>query len=95
MPGQRSGDARLQFVQPRRSAPVDTAGEALLTRFYAISCAEDPADLTGRMMADIRRARAQHARMPVGVVQDAAPELWMLLRGAQGRGETPALARRG
>jgi hypothetical protein len=34
------------------------------------------------MMADITRARAQAPRLPVGIVQDAAPELWTLLRTA-------------
>ena len=61
---------------------VDAAGEALLTRRYAISGAADPAALTARMMSDIRRARAQQPRIPVGVVQDGAPEMWTLMRGA-------------
>jgi hypothetical protein len=61
---------------------VDRAGEALVTRRYAIGSTEDPAPLTARMMADVGRARAQAPRMPVGVVQDAAPELWTLVRTA-------------
>lgn len=60
---------------------VDTTGEALLTRRYAIAATEEPSDLVDRMMADIRRARAQRPRLPVGVIQDAAPELWTLVRG--------------
>ena len=59
---------------------VDAAGEALTTRRYAISGADDPAALVERMMADVRRAREQAPRLPVGVMQDAAPELWTLIR---------------
>jgi hypothetical protein len=61
---------------------VDCAGEALVTRRYAIASTADPATLTARMMADVTRARAQQARLPVGVVQDAAPELWTRMRTA-------------
>lgn len=32
------------------------------------------------MMADIRRAREQKPRMPVGLMQDGAPEMWTLMR---------------
>jgi hypothetical protein len=59
---------------------VDGAGEALVTRRYAITGEDNPADLIARMMADVRRAREQAPRLPVGVVQDAAPELWTLVR---------------
>jgi hypothetical protein len=61
---------------------VDRAGEALVTRRYAIASTGDPTTLTARMMADVTRARAQQARLPVGVVQDAAPELWTRMRTA-------------
>jgi hypothetical protein len=61
---------------------VDRTGEALVTRRYAIAATEPPEGLTARMMADLNRARAQAPRLPVGVVQDAAPELWTLLRTA-------------
>ena len=59
---------------------VDAAGEALVTRRYAITGEDDPADLVTRMMADVQRARAQAPRVRVGVIQDAAPELWALVR---------------
>jgi hypothetical protein len=75
-------DVKYRMAYVGTVSIVDSAGAALVTRRYAISGAEDPANLTGRMMADIRRARAQRPRIPVGVVQDAAPELWTLLRGA-------------
>ena len=61
---------------------VDRTGKALVTRRYAIASTEDPASLTARMMGDLRRAREQAPRLPVGVVQDAAPELWTLVRSA-------------
>ena len=61
---------------------VDHMGEAVVTRRYAIASTTDPATLTARMMADVRRARDQAPRLPVGVVQDAAPELWTLIRTA-------------
>ena len=61
---------------------VDRAGEALVTRRYAIASTADPTTLTTRMMADVTHARAQAPRLPVGVVQDAAPELWTLVRTA-------------
>jgi hypothetical protein len=54
---------------------VDRAGAALVTRRYAIPASGDPTALTTRMMADVGRARAEPPRLPVGVVQDAAPEL--------------------
>lgn len=75
-------DVKYRMAYVGTVSVVDAAGEALLTRRYAISGAADPAALTARMMADIRRARAQQPRLPVGVVQDAAPELWALVRGA-------------
>ena len=59
---------------------VDAAGEALVTRRYAITGEDEPTALVTRMMADVRRARAQAPRLRVGVIQDAAPELWTLLR---------------
>jgi hypothetical protein len=61
---------------------VDRTGEALVTRRYAIPATADPTGLTTRMMADVNRARAQAPRLSVGIVQDAAPELWTLLRTA-------------
>jgi hypothetical protein len=61
---------------------VDRTGEALVTRRYAIASTADPTTLLTRMMADVRHAREQAPRLPVGVVQDAAPELWTLVRTA-------------
>ena len=74
-------DVKYRMAYVGTVSIVDAAGEALVTRRYAISGADDPAALVERMMADIGRARAQNPRLPVGVVQDAAPELWTLIRG--------------
>lgn len=74
-------DVKYHMAYVGTVSVVDTVGEALVTRRYAISGAEDPTPLVARMMADVRRAREQDPRLPVGVVQDAAPELWTLIRG--------------
>ncbi len=63
---------------------VDEDGESLHTVRYAASAREGPDDVLVKMMADLRRALRQ-ASLPVGVVQDGAPELWNLLRGALGQ----------
>ena len=73
-------DVKYRMAYVGTVSVVDAAGEALVTRRYAISSADDPAALVARMMADVRRAGAQDPRLPVGVVQDAAPELWTLIR---------------
>lgn len=74
-------DVKYRMAYVGTVSVVDAAGEALVTRRYAISSVDDPAALVERMMADVRRAREQDPRLPVGVVQDAAPELWTLMRG--------------
>jgi hypothetical protein len=73
-------DVKYRMAYVGTVSVVDAAGEALTTRCYAISSADDPTGLVGRMMADVRRAREQAPRLPVGVMQDAAPELWALVR---------------
>ena len=74
-------DVKYRMAYVGTVSVVDAAGDALITRRYAISGAADPATLVGRMMEDVGRARDQNPRLPVGVVQDAAPELWTLIRG--------------
>ena len=74
-------DVQYRMAYVGTVSVVDAAGEALVTRRYAISGAADPTGLVARLMADVRRARDQRPRLPVGVVQDAAPELWALIRG--------------
>ena len=73
-------DVKYRMAYVGTVSVVDAAGEALVTRRYAIPGGDDPADLVTRLMADVRRARAQAPRLRVGVIQDAAPELWTLMR---------------
>jgi hypothetical protein len=61
---------------------VDKDGESLVTRRYAASADEGPQDILARMMGDVQRAKKQNLRLPVGVIQDGAPELWSLVRDA-------------
>jgi hypothetical protein len=74
-------DVKYRMAYVGTVSLVDGAGEALITRRYAITREDDAGDLVSRMMADVHRARAQAPRLPVGVIQDAAPELWTLVRG--------------
>jgi len=59
---------------------VDEYGDAIITRKYAVPAADDPTRVVGRMVADVRRALQQNPSLPVGVVQDGAPEMWSLMR---------------
>ncbi len=60
---------------------VDDDGEALITRRYGASGDEGAAGILQRMMADVCSARKE-SNLPVGIMQDAAPELWTLMRNA-------------
>jgi hypothetical protein len=73
-------DVKYRMAYVGTVSVVDAAGEALVTRRYAITGDDEPTELVSRMMADVQRARAQAPRVRVGVIQDAAPELWTLLR---------------
>lgn len=59
---------------------VDERGDAIATRKYAVPASDDATRVVERMVADVRRAMQQNAALPVGVVQDAAPEMWNLVR---------------
>jgi hypothetical protein len=61
---------------------LDEYGEALGVRRYAgpASCA--PEELCARMAADVEAALKQQPGLPVLIMQDAAPEMWNLVRGA-------------
>lgn len=61
---------------------VDDEGESLVTRRYAASIEEGPEGILERMMADVTRAREQDPAIHVGLMQDGAPEMWNLTRGA-------------
>jgi hypothetical protein len=65
----------------------DAQGTALATFRYSASADEGPARVVASMMADLqhaRQARRRQQRSPlvIGVIQDAAPELWSLLDAA-------------
>jgi hypothetical protein len=61
---------------------TDVTGEPLVTRRYAAAAHAGPASVLRRMMSDLRQALASKPDLLIGVVQDKAPELWHLIRGA-------------
>jgi hypothetical protein len=61
---------------------VDSDGEAVATRRYTATPAEDPRALVKHIMADLRHALRQDPALRVAAIQDAAPELWNLVRAA-------------
>ena len=61
---------------------TDAEGNSLLTRRYAAPAHADPSSIVQRLMSDLRRARQLKPELRIGVVQDAAPELWRLMRDA-------------
>jgi hypothetical protein len=73
-------DVKYRMAYVGTVSVVDKTGESLITRRYAASAAEGPAHVVERMMADVRRAREQDSAMPIGIMQDAAPEVWTLVR---------------
>jgi hypothetical protein len=73
-------DVKYRMAYVGTVSVVDRDGESLITRRYAASASEGPEQAIERMMADVRRALEQEAAMPVGIMQDAAPEVWSLVR---------------
>jgi hypothetical protein len=72
---------------------TDATGQSLLTRRYASPAHVAPERVLERMMADLRRAREHKPQLRIAVVQDGAPELWNLMRGAlQAELKTPPFA---
>lgn len=61
---------------------TDKDGECLVGRRYAASASEGPQGILRRMVADVRGALRQNPELEVGVMQDGAPEMWNLVRGA-------------
>lgn len=61
---------------------VDSDGEAVVTRRYTATPGEDPRELVKHIMADLRHALRQDPALRVAAIQDAAPELWNLVRAA-------------
>lgn len=60
----------------------DPDGNMVWSRRYSASADEGPQGMLKRMMRDVRWARRARRTLPVVVVQDAAPEMWRLLRAA-------------
>lgn len=56
----------------------DDEGNALHTWRYAAEADDDPAELAERVAADVAWVLGEHPRIPVHVIQDAAPELEVL-----------------
>ncbi len=63
---------------------TDASAQPLCTRRYAVPAHQGPAGVIRRMLADLKHALRSKPRLEVGVVQDNAPELWNLMRGALG-----------
>lgn len=61
---------------------VDEDGGFLVTRKYAATHHEGPEGIVARMIADVRAAKLREPALDVGLVQDGAPEMWNLTRGA-------------
>jgi hypothetical protein len=61
-------------------ALTDADGDMIWSRRYSASASEGPEKVLRRMIQDVRWARRARANLPVLIVQDAAPEMWNLLR---------------
>ena len=61
---------------------VDEYGDFLATRKYAATHHDGPDEIVKRMVADVRAAKLRVPALSVGLVQDGAPEMWNLTRGA-------------
>jgi hypothetical protein len=61
---------------------ADRDGEPVVIRRYTATAEEGPDQLVKRIMADLHNALRQDPALKVGVIQDGAPELWNLIRGA-------------
>jgi hypothetical protein len=61
---------------------LDKYGESLGVHRYAGPASCPPEDLCARMAADVEAALRQQPELRVLTIQDAAPEMWNLVRGA-------------
>lgn len=62
-------------------------GEALQTYRYACSADANPAPVLENMMDDLlhiqqSRWKSRHSELPMGIIQDGAPEMWRLVESA-------------
>lgn len=61
---------------------ADGDGETLFTRRYTALPEESAEGIMQRIVADIQAYRGQRPELPIGVLQDGAPELWNVVREA-------------
>lgn len=59
---------------------VDADGRALVTRRYGIAGNMDPNEILQSLHADLSHALQLDPSLPIGLVQDGAPEMWNLTR---------------
>ncbi|MCE9573045.1 MAG: hypothetical protein K8W52_07805, partial [Deltaproteobacteria bacterium] len=70
----------------------DAAGAVLVSRRFAATASEGPADVIARVFAEVAHAQGQRPTLPLAIVQDGAPELWNLMTaGCARHGITPAV----
>ncbi len=61
---------------------VDKDGDKLVSRKYFATHEDGPEGIVKRMTCDIGSALKQRPELPVGIVQDGAPEMWNLVGSA-------------
>ena len=86
-PGPVDVNYRMDYVGT--VSVLGSDGDKVIARKYFASHAEGPQGILQRMVADVRAAKRQRPDLAVGIVQDAARELWTLLRDALGGDDTP------
>lgn len=59
---------------------VDADGKRIESRQYRLPSENEPHLIADRMMADVSHALTQLPRLKIAIVQDGAPEIWILLR---------------
>ena len=52
---------------------------------YFASAGQGPANIVHSMVRDLKHLRSQREELPLGIVQDGAPEMWRLLREGLGK----------
>jgi hypothetical protein len=90
--GRRPVDVNYRMAYVATFALHDAAGAVLVSRRFAATAAEGPADVIDRIFAEVAHARATRSELPIAIVQDGAPELWNLMSTAcQQRGIVPSV----
>jgi hypothetical protein len=69
---------RMAYVAT--ASVVDEDAETLVTRRYALPACDNPEAAVAAAMRDVEAWRKQDPKLPVGVIQDGAPEMWNLAR---------------